>query len=344
VNTYGLFQPSKLLAAMIGVSLLLHALLWLLLQGIDLRDDTPTRLVDTVELILVDDLPDPLTPLDDADQGRPRQVVLIPESHADQPPDQADFLAEFNSRAADLIPGGEAGARPGARRESEAPMVAIEREQLDGATDVAVRPPVVEPPRASARPDEPAPTDPGAEASDQGEVPTNELTDPRERSDAEAEADRAGEADPDDYQDWLAEQRAPSLLGQGDRGFDFDQVEGGDVHTNVDIVGGYRLNTYEWNFVPWIRRFANDLQRSWIPPYAYRLGIIHGKTEVRVVVERDGTPTRMDVLANEGHDSFADASVNALKACAPYLPLPPDFPKDQLVIVFTLIYPEWPQR
>jgi len=322
VNTYGLYQPSKLLAAMIGVSLLLHVLLWLLLQGLDLSGDAPVRLADSVELILIDDLPEVLLPEDDADQSPPRQVVLIPESHADQPPEQADYLAEFNSRAADLIPGGEAGARPGARRQSEAPMVAIDR----------------------ARPAEPPPSPVGSETLDQGEVPTAELAEPSERNEAETEDGPNDDITPDDYQEWLAEQRAPSLLGQGDRGFDFDQLEGGDIHTNVDIVGGYRLNTYEWNFVPWIRRFANDLQRSWIPPYAYRLGIIHGQTEVRVVVERDGTPTSIVPLSNEGHPSFEDASVNALKACAPYLPLPPDFPRDQLVIVFTLIYPERPQR
>lgn len=344
MNTYGLYQPSKLLAAMVGVSLALHVLLWLLLQGIVLRDDPPVRVADTVDLILVEDLPEVLTPEDDADQSAPRQVVLIPESHADQPPEQADYLAEFNSRAADLVPGGEAGARPGARRESEAPMVAIDRERLDGAADVAVQPPAMQPQRPVARPVEPPPSPAGSETLEQGEVPTAEPSEPSERAEAESEEAPSDDTAANDYQEWLAEQRAPSLLGQGDRGFDFDQLEGGDIHTNVDIVGGYRLNTYEWNFVPWIRRFANDLQRSWIPPYAYRLGIIHGQTEVRVVVERDGTPTRMDVLANEGHASFADASVNALKACAPYLPLPPDFPKDQLVIVFTLIYPEWPQR
>ncbi len=175
-------------------------------------------------------------------------------------------------------------------------------------------------------------------------MPTADLADPVPSTDDEASDQAVEDAAPSEYKDWVTEQRSPSLLGRGDRGFDFDQIEGGDVQTNVDIVGGYRLNTYEWNFVPWIRRFANDLQRAWIPPYAYRLGVIHGQTEVRVVVERDGTPSRMDVMSKEGHESLHTASLGALQACAPYLPLPPDFPKEQLVIVFTLIYPDWQKR
>ena len=48
-----------------------------------------------------------------------------------------------------------------------------------------------------------------------------------------------------------------------------------------------------------------------------------------MVIEPDGTPSRMDVLAREGHESLHKASVNALRACAPYRPLPPDFPEDR---------------
>ncbi|MEZ4389195.1 MAG: energy transducer TonB [Candidatus Krumholzibacteriia bacterium] len=343
MTTYGLFQPSKLLAAMIGVSLLLHVLLYLVLSGIDLRLAAPGRRADTVELLLADDLP-PALPDPAADPSQPREVVLIPESHASAAPDRADYLAEFNSRAADLVPGGEAGAQPAARRESEAPMVAIEREQLDGAATVAVEPSVILPPTPRPAPAEPVPTPPGSEISPQGDVPTADLAEPRDRATTEPSETPPADPGQTDVRDWISEQRTASLLGQGDRGFDFNQLEGGDVQTNVDIVGGYRLNTYEWNFVPWIRRFANDLQRAWIPPYAYRLGVIHGQTEVRVVVERDGTPSRMDVLSKEGHKSLHTASLAALQACAPYLPLPPDFPKDQLVIVFTLIYPDWQRR
>jgi hypothetical protein len=186
----------------------------------------------------------------------------------------------------------------------------------------------------------------GAEASDA--LGDDLLPAPRETAGDEA---REGEREPSeqrgDYDDWIAEQRAPSLLKEGqqqapgDRGFDFQQLEQGRVGTNVALDGDFTLSTYEWNFAPWMRRFANDLHRGWIAPYAYRLGIISGHTKILLVVERDGRPSRMDIIETEGHESLHTASINALKAFAPYAPLPPDFPDDRLEITLGLYYPAW---
>ena len=335
MNSYGLFQPSKLLATTIGLSLALHVLLWLILSMFDWAQGSGVASVldDAVELILVDD--SDLPPVDDL----PRRITLMPERLETEPPEQADYLADVNSRAADLMPGGESGVQPQASRAGDLQTVAISREQLEGTQDVVVNQSVLQP-LARPRPaPEPEPTEPAVETMEQGEMPTAEAEETTPSNETET-TDENSETTINDFDEWRSEAQTPSLMGLGDRGFDFDQAEVGNVATNVDIVGGYRLNTYEWNFAPWIRRFANDLQRSWIPPYAYGLGIIHGRTEVRVIVERDGVPSRMDVLATEGHESLHKASVAALKACAPYLPLPPDFPENQLVIVFTLIYPE----
>lgn len=335
MNSYGLMQPSRLLGVTIAVSLLLHVVLALVLTRLDWSGGggPGTLLDDAVELILVDD-----EDLPAVDDGMPRQIALMPERLETEPPEQADYLADVNSRAADLVPGGDSGVQPRASRAGDLQTVAINREQLEGPSEVAVNQSILQPlarPEPAAQPE----PEPEVETTDQGEMATPDLEEVTASESADPDAE-ASESQVADYDEWLSEQRTPSLVGQGDRGFDFDQAEVGNVATNVDIVGGYRLNTYEWNFAPWIRRFANDLQRSWIPPYAYGLGIIHGRTEVRVVVERDGRPSRMDVLSREGHESLHTASVAALQACAPYLPLPPDFPEEQLVIIFTLIYPE----
>jgi outer membrane biosynthesis protein TonB len=334
---------------MFAVSLLVHALLWILMQNASFGFLVPRPSVDQVEIVLADDPPLEVVPVPSemADEATPRQITLMPERLAGEEPGRADFLADVSSRAADLVPGGEAGAQPRASRESDVQAVQIREETTDEGTGVEVTESVMPPPQPATRPrTEPVEEDPvlPSDAAEHGDEP---LAEPQEQDETvETAPDERADGPESDYEDWASEQRAPSLLdpgerAQGDRGFEFDQAETGNIETNVDIVGGYRLSTYAWNFAPWIRRFANDLQRAWIPPYAYRLGLIDGRTEVRVVVERDGRPSRMDVLSGEGHESLHTASVSALKASAPYLPLPPDFPQEKLVIVFTLIYPEW---
>ena len=271
----------------------------------------------------------------------------MPERLQSERPDQADFLALRDSRAADRLPGGQAGDQPGTEREGEFPQVAIDPENLAGGEGVAVQDPVFTPaPSEPASRPQPRAAERGAEASDQGESPVPE---PQERAQAqdEPQPEEAARETTGDYEDWLAEQRAPSLLAPGDRqapgdrGFDFRQLEQGSIGANVDLEGDFTLNTYEWNFAPWMHRFASDLRRSWIAPYAYRLGVIDGYTRIRLVVERDGRPSSLEVLEREGHESLHKASAAALRAFAPYAPLPPDFPEDQLVILLGLHYPAW---
>jgi len=344
----GIVTDRKLLLMTTLVSLALHVLLAIATRWIDIMPAlTPTvqAAEPTIELMLV---PDPAeSARNDAEQ--PTRFTEIPDRLADERPDQADFLAMRDSRARDRLPGGQAGEQPGTEREGEFPQVAIAPENLAGAEGVSVESPVMLPPTeptSRQRQSEPAAAPPrGAEAAGPGElaVPRPEAED-RQAAEGEQGTDQG---QPSEFEDWLAEQRTPSLLRQGerqapgDRGFDFRQLEQGRIGTSVNLDGDFSLSTYEWNFAPWMRRFANDLHRSWIAPYAYRLGIIDGHTRIRLVVERDGRPSSMEVLERNGHDSLHTASVAALQAFAPYAPLPPDFPEDRLVIHLGLHYPAW---
>jgi len=330
-------------------SLVLHALLAVLALRIDFMptwSTTAQAAEPTVELILVED---PQEAAADEAGDDPTRFTEIPDRLADERPDRADFLAMRDSRAADRLPGGQAGEQPGTEREGEFPQVTVSPEDLAGAEGVSLDPPVLLPPTSSAQEPRPDPTQPteaprGAEASGPGE---EALARP-EGEDQQSIEDQAAETgQQSEFEDWLTEQHTPSVLREGrqqapgDRGFDFRQLEQGSIGTNVNLDGDFSLNTYEWNFAPWMRRFANDLHRSWIAPYAYRLGIIDGYTRIRLVVERDGRPSRMEVLEGQGHDSLHTASVAALQAFAPYAALPPDFPEDRLVIHLGLHYPAW---
>ena len=100
-------------------SLLLHLVLLLLMWDVDLTGSLQPRepraedvADDVVEFVLIDDLPLP------ADS--PDAYVSVPERHAvEAPPAEPDFLALHDSRAADLLDGGDAGSGPGAERQAE---------------------------------------------------------------------------------------------------------------------------------------------------------------------------------------------------------------------------------
>ena len=47
--------------------------------------------------------------------------------------------------------------------------------------------------------------------------------------------------------------------------------------------------------------------------------------DLKIVIEKDGRPSSMEIMETDGHQSLHDASMAALKAFAPYAPLPAHF-------------------
>ncbi|MBE0564714.1 MAG: energy transducer TonB, partial [Krumholzibacteria bacterium] len=259
--------------------------------------------------------------------------------------------AEHDALAADRS--GADSERPRADEEGPFPQVDILQEQLDGAGGVAFsQAPLPEPRAATGSPAE------GAEGQDEERREADradgrgEWALPQERSESggrtrgERDDERTDEQQQPDLEDWWGGQ-APSVLKEGeqtrvgDRGFEFDQKSMGDLGAGVAIDGEFSLNTYQWDYAPWIKHFANQLHRHWVAPYAYRLGVISGVTRLRMVVEKDGRLSLLEVIETDGHQSLHDASQAALKAFAPYAPLPPHFPEENLVIILSLHYPAW---
>lgn len=297
-----------------------------------------------VELFLVPDDPE-----SGSDGEMPRAYTAIPERLAtENPPENPEYLAMHHSIAADNVMG-EDGISPKAQQEWIAPKVDIRKEDFEGAAgvDYAQQPMAI--PESGARP-----SNSGSAGEDQKVVQGQdqgahgEWSLPDETA-AEAGDDKADEQEREaqpDLADWWGGQ-APSVLKQGqegsagDRGFDFNQASRGKVGSGVAIDGDFSLNTYEWDYAPWMKRFENQLHRVWMAPYAYRVGIISGKTVIKLVVEKNGVPRTLEILETEGHESLHDASMAALKAFAPYAPLPAHFPEETLVITLGLHYPDW---
>ena len=307
---------------------------------------------------------------------QPRAYLDVPERlRSPEPPSRADYLALVNSRAADEVADGRPEGEPSAPVETEAPQVAIRRSDPEAGAPGSV---VMPPPRpaedareersAAARERKIPPR--GAETLAGGGWPL-----PAGRPESRAGVGQGGAeqqpraggvaGEPEglleqakqektwqwdlgavDPLDFLSRpERAPPTArpgrDAGDRLFEFDQFATGSREGNALLFGPYRLNTYEWNFAPWMQRFGQDLRRNWIAPYAYRLGVISGATEMRVVVERDGRLGPLEVRQREGHESLHFSSEAAVRGAAPFAALPPDFPEPRLEIILTLVYPDW---
>ncbi len=329
-------------------SLVIHALLVLVTWNFDIFGDAAReagsaapRWSDVVEMILVPD------DVSGVDFNRPTAFTNVPERHeAEEPPARADFLAGVTSRAADRLEGGTADALPGTEHQGDFSQVAVMRHE-GGAPSGGVT--TMQP---TAELDEGHDGEEDLGASEREGNPAADIRDEgliREGDDAEAEGESHGALRGGQQVSELAdfpEPSPPSILDldrqgpSGDPRFAHDQQ---DVSTGGNMIqfGDYNLNTIAWDFAPWLEQFERDFRPHWNPPYAYRLGVISGRTILRLVVEPDGTIGSLEVIESYGHESLHQASVGALRGSAPFAPLPKDFPEEHLVLEMGLHYPAW---
>jgi TonB family protein len=81
------------------------------------------------------------------------------------------------------------------------------------------------------------------------------------------------------------------------------------------------------------------VERHLYPPYAFtHMGVISGDNIIRFIVSPDGTISDLRILASDAHFSLDRASVRAIEAAAPFLPLPRNFPEDNLEVTAHFSY------
>jgi outer membrane biosynthesis protein TonB len=302
----------------------------------------------------------PFSPSDaHAFEPEPIQVVFAPEPAAaaqepnfftELPPDRAgerpehpDFLSNVDSRAADDVPGGSAESLPAMTGESESPHVRLD--PAGGGPASAERQP--ETPPAPAQTVERPAEEEGQESEQEGRtepVPSSVTgTERRIVSDMNALSRQSQRRLKEPLRDYFRESQAssesaPSPLTEG--ASDRYQDSMSNPLGNALSSGGISLNTIAWDYAPWLQRFIRDVEERWRAPYAYYLGVISGWTLVEIEVAPSGELLRIEALDEQGHASLKNASLAALRAAAPYRPLPSDFPEDSLILRIKLIYPE----
>lgn len=107
---------------------------------------------------------------------------------------------------------------------------------------------------------------------------------------------------------------------------------------NAALGGDISLSTTAWVYGHWMQRFRRAVQANWYPPYAFKIGMLHGWTRVELEVAPSGELLRLQVLDDEGHTSLRESSLAALRAAAPFDALPADFPDETLVVQVKMNY------
>ncbi len=233
-----------------------------------------------------------------ADTDEPQRFTELPEDHTEENPDPSDLLSNVDSRARDAAPGGDLLSPPRSEGRAELPEMAMAPAQTGGSPDRREETPVEEAPLGTQPRPHPLAAYPGIGR------PTVET--------------------------------APDALPDG--AHDIYQEPGNAPEANAQLSGDISLSTTAWVYGHWMQAFRRAVRENWYPPYAFKIGVIDGWTLIKLEVAPSGELLNLATMDELGHDSLREASLGALRAAAPYTPLPADFPDETLVITLKMSY------
>ncbi len=114
--------------------------------------------------------------------------------------------------------------------------------------------------------------------------------------------------------------------------------------TRAPMGADFQLSTYNWNWAPYLKELKKRIESNIYPPPAFFMGMARGRTFLRFTIQKDGTITNFEMITYTGHESLMKTSVNAIEASVPFLPLPSDFPENELGITCGFYYNEFMQE
>ncbi len=118
-----------------------------------------------------------------------------------------------------------------------------------------------------------------------------------------------------------------------------DNADYENLLSDVKNRGGMSLNTYQWEFAPYLLEMKRKVQSHNNPPFAFtHLGAVSGDVLLRFKVLQDGSVQDLEILNSTAHYSLENTSTRAIQFSAPFKPLPENFPNEYLEITALFSY------
>lgn len=110
------------------------------------------------------------------------------------------------------------------------------------------------------------------------------------------------------------------------------------TRSSAEDLGGLSLNTYAWEYAPYLLDLKQRIEKNIFPPPIYTRMGIGGSHAIRFRIMPDGRLVGPNLLEARGEKSLIATSENAVKFSAPFKPLPDDFPEPYLEVTARFDY------
>ncbi|MBN2830016.1 MAG: TonB C-terminal domain-containing protein [Candidatus Cloacimonetes bacterium] len=112
-----------------------------------------------------------------------------------------------------------------------------------------------------------------------------------------------------------------------------------ELNSSAYRQGGFALNTYAWDYAPYMLQLRDKIQGNLRPPMSFtRMGIGAGQNIVKFRIDRTGKLLSVKLLDSTTHETLNETSLRSIKYSFPFIQLPVDFPEEFLEITAYFSY------
>ncbi|MCA9743985.1 MAG: hypothetical protein H6695_11875 [Deferribacteres bacterium] len=118
-----------------------------------------------------------------------------------------------------------------------------------------------------------------------------------------------------------------------------DRPRNENLNSRAPDLGSFSLNTYSWEYAPYMLRLKRKIEKNIFPPPAFtHMGMISGISYIKFRIAPNGKLEVLEVVDYNGHKSLMETSKRAIELSLPFEPLPKDFPEQFLEITARFEY------
>lgn len=124
------------------------------------------------------------------------------------------------------------------------------------------------------------------------------------------------------------------LIIAGSSGIDQAAIAAGNAGYQNSQAGNRSGGVQNADFGPYMKRMQDKIKSNWQPPVKDKDAQIVVKYRIR----KDGSLDSYGILSSSGSQDLDNAAIEALRAAAPFEPLPASFNKESILVQFTFDY------